>query len=90
MMTHMVSMLMTPALASSLAPRSTTMLDLAIASLACAGLDVKACTWLRDFLPIFPKTAVRQTVEGHWAPEGNSKLCEPLSPTLYSSEEATL
>ena len=39
------------------------------------GLDFKACTWLRDFLPIFPKIAVRQTVggRGRGAAEGNSK-----------------
>ena len=48
-----------------------------------SGLDYKACTWLRDFLPIFPKIAVRQTVGGHGAAEGNSKPCKPFSPTQY-------
>ena len=45
------------------------------------GLDYKACTWLRDFLPIFPKIAVRQTVGGRGAADGNSKPCKPFSPT---------
>ena len=49
----------------------------------CTGLDFKACTWLRDFLPIFPKIAVRQTVGGRGVAEGNSKLCKPFSPTQY-------
>ena len=48
------------------------------------GLDYKSCTWLRDFLPIFPKIAVRQTVGGRGAAEGNSKPCKPFSPTQYS------
>ena len=43
------------------------------------GLDYKACTWLRDFLPIFPKIAVRQTVVGRGAAEGNSKPCKPFT-----------
>ena len=47
------------------------------------GLDFKACTWLRDFRPIFPKIAVRQTVGGHGAAEGNSKPCN--RPTQYAS-----
>ena len=41
----------------------------------------KACTWLRDFLPIFLKTAVRQTMGGPGAAEGNSKPYKPFSPT---------
>ena len=44
------------------------------------GLDFKACTWLRDFLPIVPKIAVRQTVGGRGAAEGNSNSCKPFSP----------
>ena len=47
------------------------------------GLDFKACTWLRVFLPIFPKIAVRQTVGDCGAAEGNSKPCKPVSPTQY-------
>ena len=47
---------------------------------ACTGLDLKACTWLRDFLPIFPKITVRQTVGGRGAAEGNLKPCKPFSP----------
>ena len=47
------------------------------------GLDFKACTWLRVFLPIFPKIAVRQTVGDCGAAEGNSKPCKPFSPTQY-------
>ena len=47
------------------------------------GLDFKACGWLRYFLPIFPKIAVRQTVEGRGAAEGNSKQCKPFCPTQY-------
>ena len=47
------------------------------------GLDFKACTWLSDFLPIFPKIAVRQTVGGRGAVEGNSRPCKPFSPTQY-------
>ena len=42
------------------------------------GLDY---TWLRYFLPIFPKIAVRQTVGGRGAAEGNTKLCQSFSPT---------
>merc|ERR1719264_1851119 len=42
---------------------------------------LKAFTWLRDFLPIFPKIAVRQSVGGCGAAEGNSKPCRPFSPT---------
>ena len=38
-------------------------------------------TWLWDFLPIFPKIAVRQTVGGCGASEGNSKSCKPFFPT---------
>ena len=30
-------------------------------------LDFRACTWLRDFLQMFPKIAVRQTVGGRGA-----------------------
>ena len=48
------------------------------------GLDFKACTWLRVFLPIFPKIAVRQTVGDCGAAEGNSKPCKPFSPTQYT------
>ena len=53
------------------------------------GLDYKACTWLRDFLPTFhfPKIAVRQTVGGRGAAEDNSKLCKPFSPTQYIRRE---
>ena len=40
----------------------------------CTGLDLKAFTWLHDFLPIFPKIGVRQSV-------GDSKPCKPFSPT---------
>ena len=47
------------------------------------GLDFKACTWLRDFLPIFPKIAVRQTVGGHGAAEGNIQTLKAFSPTQY-------
>ena len=39
--------------------------------------------WLQDFLPIFPKIAVRQSVGGCGATEGNSKPCKPFSPTQY-------
>ena len=35
------------------------------------------------FLPIVPKIAVRQTVGGLGAAEGNSKPCKPFSPTQY-------
>ena len=49
-----------------------------------AGLDYKACTWLRYFLPIFTKIAVRQRVGGRGAAEGNSKPCKPFSPTQYN------
>ena len=45
------------------------------------GLDYKACTWSRDYLPIVPKIAVRQTVGGCGAAEGNLKPCRPFSPT---------
>ena len=41
----------------------------------------EACTWLRDFLTIFRKIAVRQTVGDCGAAEGNSKSCKPFSPT---------
>ena len=47
------------------------------------GLDYKACMWLREFLPIFPKIAVRQTVGGRGAAEVNSKPCKHFSPTQY-------
>ena len=46
-------------------------------------LYYKACTWLLDSLPIFPKNAVRQALGGRGAAEGNSKQCKPFSPTLY-------
>ena len=49
----------------------------------CTGLDKKAFTWLIDFLPIFPKIAVRQAVGGRGAAEGNSKLSKPFIPTQY-------
>ena len=45
------------------------------------GLDYKAFTWLQDFLQIFPKIAVRQSLGGCGAAEGNSKPCKPFSPT---------
>ena len=51
------------------------------------GLDFKAFTWLRDFLRIFPKIAVRQTVGVCGAAEGNSKPCKPFSPTQYKDSE---
>ena len=52
-------------------------------SSTCTGLDYKACTWLTDFLIIFLKIAVRQTVGGRGAAEGNSKPCKPFIPTQY-------
>ena len=38
--------------------------------------------WLRYFLPIFSKIAVRQTVGGRGAAEGNSKPSKRFSPTV--------
>ena len=49
-------------------------------------LDFKACTCLRDFLPIFPKIAVRQTVGGRGAAERNSKPYKPFSSTQYNKQ----
>ena len=48
------------------------------------GLDLKAFAWLRDCLPIFPKIAVRQSMGGCWAAEGNSKPCK--SPRVHTVE----
>ena len=43
----------------------------------CTGLDEKVFKWLRDFLPMFPKIAVRQTAGGCGEADGNSKPCNP-------------
>ena len=40
------------------------------------GLDYKACTWLRYFLPIFPKIEVRQTVGGRGGSRGKFKTVQ--------------
>ena len=53
------------------------------------GLEYKAFTWFRDFLPMFPKITLRQSVGGCGAAKGNSKPCKPFSPTQYSQKAST-